>query len=103
MPCAHGHTGSINSVCPVSYRDACFPGCNVSRTHITRDACFPSVINVSPTHAHFTRDTCFLDYSATLIAYIAITIVHINKDQVQIKQSSTVSIFNHKRALLQDL
>ena len=26
------------------------PGYNVSRTHTTRDACFPSVIHVSPAH-----------------------------------------------------
>ena len=61
-----------------------------SHTHITRDACFPSVIHVSP--AHFTSDAFFLDCSATLKANIAIANVHyIHKDQVQVKHNEAIA------------
>ena len=41
------------------YRDMCFPGMRVSRTHIPRDVCFPAHISLTqqPTTSH--SDMCF--------------------------------------------
>ena len=61
-------------------------------THVTRNACFPSMIHV-PLHTFHYRDACFLDCSATLIADVAIAIKYIiNKDQVQIKLNEAITI-----------
>ena len=65
------------------------------RKHTTRDACFLSVIHVSP-HI-FLRDACFLDCSGTLIANVAIanvaTLYRLNKDQVQINHNKVIASY----------
>ena len=44
------------------YRDACFPGYRVSRTHIPRDTCFPAHISLMDLCSTSHSDICFPGY-----------------------------------------